>query len=109
MKKTFTTTALLTAWFMLMSSLGIIASVPSHVQKSATDIVRREIIRRIACPEFVTQETEVKAIVQVDENGTVKVDEINAETEQLRDYMLNQLQNLKVKSAAPAQKFVLVI
>ena len=112
MKKTFITTAIITGYFFLMSSLGIIASVPNSVHKNAKEIVRSEIVRNISCPEFITENSEantVKAIVSVDELGNVSVSQINSANIQLKDYMLNELQHMKVKNGAGAEKFVLVI
>jgi hypothetical protein len=95
-----------------MSSLGIIAAVPGNIQQNAKESVRREIIRNIACPDFVSNDSEtnqVKAIVEVDENGNVNVSDINSSNEQLKDYVVEQLHNLKVKSSGTTEKFVLVI
>jgi hypothetical protein len=113
MKKTITTTAVIVGYFILMSTLGIIAAVPGHSQKSANakETVRREIIRNISCPDFVAADGEiheVRAIVNVDNKGEVSIEQINSANEQLKDYVLNQLENLKVQTGS-AERFVLVI
>lgn len=112
MKKTILTTAIIIGYFFLMSSLGIIASVPHSVHKNAKEMVRNEIVRNISCPEFITENSEantVKAIVSVDELGNISVSDINSGNTQLKEYVLNQLQAMKVKNGAGAEKFVLVI
>jgi hypothetical protein len=109
MKKTITTSALIIGYFIMMSSLGIIASVPGHVKSSEKEIVRREIIGNIACPEFLTESGDVKAVVQVNADGTVKVDEINSSLPELKTYVTEQLENMKLKNTAIPEKFVLII
>jgi hypothetical protein len=112
MKKTFATTAFILGYFTLMTTFGVIASVPVSVHKSARETVRREIIRNIACPDFITTNSElnkVKAIVEVDEAGNVNIAEINSGNTELKEYVKSQLQNMKVKSTGSPEKFVLVI
>ncbi len=108
----FTCNALLAGYFLLMSSLGIIAAVPGNVQKNAKENVRREIIRNISCPEFITENTEandVKAMVSVDENGKVTIHEINSANAHARNYVENALKEMKVKNSVPTEKFLLVV
>lgn len=112
MKKSITTTAFIIGYFILMSTFGIIAAVPGNVEKAAKENVRREIIRNITCPEFVTTNTEandVKALVQVDENGNVNLFEINSANPELKNYVTNTLKEMKIKNAVPTEKFVLVV
>ena len=112
MKKTTTTTAILAGYFFLMSSLGIIAAVPGNIQKSAKENVRREIIRNISCPAFVTENSkanDVKAIISVDENGKVSLYEINSANQELKNYVINTLEQMKINSGIPTEKFVLVV
>lgn len=111
-KKSITTTAFIIGYFILMSTFGIIAAVPGNVEKAAKENVRREIIRHITCPEFVTSNTEandVKALVQVDENGNVNLFEINSANVELKNYVANTLKEMKLKNAVPTEKFVLVV
>jgi hypothetical protein len=101
-------------YFILMSSLGIIAAAPGTAQKSTRekDRVRREIVNSISCPSFVTENSpanRVTAIVNVDEAGIVSVSEINSANPQLSSYVIGQLQNMKVKTTGLAEKFVLVV
>lgn len=112
MKKTFTKTAVIALYFMLMANLGVIAAVPATANKNAKEAVRREIIRNISCPEFITNDSEanqVKAIVEVSETGVVNIDEINSANPQLQNYVIGQLQNMKVTGTGTTEKFVLVI
>lgn len=112
MKKTITTTAIIIGYFILMSTLGIIAAVPGNVQQHAKEAVRNQIIRSITCPDFITENSpanRVKAIVKVDETGKVTVDEINSANPQLSQYVLNQLQGMQVKNTGEAEKFVLLV
>ena len=70
-----------------------------------------EIIRTISCPEALLiddQPNEVRAHLEVDENGTVKILAVNATNEKLKDYVVSELTNLKVKRASP-ESFILVI
>lgn len=112
MKRTFLTTATIISYFMLMSTVGIIASVPANVNSAAKEKIRREISSQIICPQFVTANSElndVKAIVQVTENGKVNVLEINSGNQQLKDYVINELGKMKIKNPATTDQFVLVI
>lgn len=112
MKKSITTTAFIIGYFMLMISLGAIAAVPGNVEKAAKENVRREIVRNITCPEFVTENSEannVSAIVQVDENGNINVSEINSANPELERYVSNTLKGMKIKNTVPTEKFVLVV
>lgn len=112
MKKSITTTAIVTT-LLLLTSFALNASNHAQIQKNAKEIVRREIIRNISCPDFIETNdvtNQVKAIVQVDESGAVSVEEINSGNPRLMSYVKEQLQNMKLKSAVgQAQKFVLVI
>jgi hypothetical protein len=112
MKKSITTKLAIVACFMLTITFGIIASVPGNVEKTARENVRREIIRNITCPEFVTQNSEandVKALVSVDESGKVTVYEINSANPQLKSYVTNTLKEMKIRNSVPTEKFVLVV
>lgn len=112
MKKTFKTSAVLVGYFLLMSTFGIIASVPANVNSAAKEQMRKEIGSQIMCPAFVTENSElneVKAIVQVDETGKVKVVEVNSGNPQLKDYVVAELAKLKIKNPATTEQFVLVI
>ena len=112
MKKSITTTTLIIGYFILMSTFGIIAAVPGNVEKAAKENVRREIIRNITCPEFVTENTQandVKALVSVDENGNVNLFEINSANVKLKNYVANTLREMKIKNSVPTEKFVLIV
>ena len=105
-------TLFITGYIVAMSTLGIMASVPGNVEKAAKENVRREMIRKIQCPEFVTENSEsndVKAVVSVTGNGAVSVHEIESENPQLKQYVENTLRDMKLKNAMPTEKFVLVV
>ncbi len=80
--------------------------------KSLKETIRREIVGKITCPDFVTENSEandVKALVSVDGQGRVTVFEIYSGNEKLKTYANNQLQQMKLSSAGNDEKFVLVI
>ncbi len=111
MKNTITTTAVVVA-LLLLSSFALNATNHASIQKNAKETVRREIIRNISCPEFVEGDdvtNQVKAIVRVDDNGNITVEEINSANPRLITYVKEQLQNMKVSHSSMTQKFVLVI
>ena len=111
MKNNISTTALIAA-FVFMSSLALNTANHGNIQKTAKESVRQEIIRNISCPDFIESNSptnQVKAIVEVDANGSVTVNEINSANQQLKDYVIDQLKTMKVKSTGENQKFVLVI
>lgn len=111
MKTTLSTTAIAAA-LILLSSFTLSTANHNSIAKNAKETVRREIIRNITCPDFIEGDdvtNQVKAIVQVDDNGNVNVQEINSANPRLISYVKDQLQNMKVKSLGQTQKFVLVI
>jgi hypothetical protein len=111
MKKEFKTLALIAA-ILVAGIFTANATNNGNVEKNAKESARREIIRNITCPEFVQENSptnQVKAVVSVDEKGNVKVEEINSANTQLKAYVIDQLQNMKIKSTGQSQKFVLVI
>ncbi|GEM_PF-1779882 len=111
MKKTITTTVLMSA-LLFMSSFALSTANHRQIEKSAKESVRREIIRSISCPDFIEGDdvtNQVKAIVEIDNNGNVSVQDINSANPRLISYVKDQLQNMKVKSLGQTQKFVLVI
>ena len=115
MKKEFKTIALIAAILVagiFTANATNNGNVEKNAEKNAKESARREIIRNITCPEFVQENSptnQVKAVVSVDEKGNVKVEEINSANTQLKAYVIDQLQNMKIKSTGQSQKFVLVI
>ena len=110
MKKIITTA--LVAALVFSSSVAISATNHASIEKNAKESVRSEIVKNITCPGFIQENSsinQVKAVVQVDSTGRVKVEEINSGNQQLRAYVIDQLQNMKVKSNGQNQRFVLVI
>lgn len=112
MKPKITNTLVLTTYLVLMSALGIVAAVPGNVEKAAQENVRREIIHKISCPEFVKENSDandVKAIVSVDETGEISIHEISSGNEHLKNYVTNTLHEMKMKNTMSTGKFVLVV
>ncbi len=112
MKTKVAVTGITAGYLFLMSSLGIIAAVPGNTQKTARENIRREIIRNITCPEFVTETSEandVKALISVDETGRITIHEMNSANPKLRNYVEETLNKMKVKNTIPTEKFVLVV
>ena len=111
MKKTITITVV-TTYFLLMGALGIIAAVPGKVNKASKESVRREIVRNIACPGLFAEKKkpmDVKAEVEVDAKGKLSVTGIYSDNEQLKEYVMSQLENLTVKNESGPEKLLLVI
>src|SRR4051812_39659900 len=110
MKTTITNSALIIGFFTLVTALGMIAAVPVKVENAAREMVRKEILKNIACPNFVKENSEandVKAMVSVNEEGKVRVHEINSANLQLRNYVEDVLKHLTVKTTVPTEKFIL--
>ena len=111
MKTNFMKTAILTA--LLLTGIFAVNAGPNNgIQKNTKERVRLEIARSIPCPDFIEENSitnRVKVIVQVDETGQVKVAEINSANPKLQAYVLDRLQNMKIKSPGEKQKFVLLI
>ncbi|MBL0309528.1 MAG: hypothetical protein IPP77_07600 [Bacteroidetes bacterium] len=112
MKNKISTIAIITTYFLLMGTLGIIASVPNQVSKASKEHVRREIIRNISIPRMMsegTDITEVKAVVNVDESGRVRVEDVQSSNQELKNYMLNQLQDISIKNVANSERIILIV
>ena len=112
MKNKFTNTVVVLAYFMLMTTLGIVAAVPSKVDRSEKEKARNEIIRTVTAPSFYLEEgqpDEVRVHLAVMEDGSVKVLAINSANEQLKDFVLTQLKDLKVTESSKLEPFILVI
>jgi len=103
---------LLFAVLLLTGNLGAKAIPTQPVKKDVKEKVRLEIAKSITCPDFIEENdviNQVKAIVEVDDNGRVKVLEINSANSQLKDYVSSRLENLAVKNPGQSQKFILLI
>jgi hypothetical protein len=112
MKNTVKNSALIIGFFFLVSAFGIVAAVPGKVEKAAKENVRREIIRNITCPDYVTENSEandVKAMISVDKDGKVSLYEINSANLQLRNYVEETLRKMKMKNTPPTEKFILTV
>ena len=112
MKKSIHTFTLIIGGLLLAGSMGVMSSAPAHAQKAAKENVRREVIRNISCPDFVTENNEandVKALVSVDENGHIHLHEINSANPELKSYVIKTLKEMKMKDTTPTGKFVLVV
>ena len=117
MKKTIITTSLILGCLLLINTTGVMAAAPAGTNKTirnkAKETVIREVTRNIICPDFITENSplnEVKAIVQVNQQGIIGVQEINSGNTELKEYVLNQLKNTTIKNNALCnEKFVLDI
>jgi flagellar biosynthesis protein FliP len=111
MKRTTKTIALTFSLFMLISTLTF-AGDPGNMAVASKETLRREMIRNITCPDFVTENTpanDVKALVSVDENGTITLHEINSANPQLKAYVIKRLKEMKLNNSITSEKFVLVV
>lgn len=111
MKKSISTTFLISA-LLVMSSFALNATNHNQIAKNAKESVRRELIRNITCPDFIEGDdatNQVKAVVSIDNNGNVAVEDINSANPRLTNYVKGQLEKMKVNSLGQTQKFVLVI
>ena len=112
MKKVTVTSVITIAYFLLMSALGVIASVPSNVHRAAKENIRQQISYHIVCPSFITQNSEaneVKAVIQVTPEGKVNVFEVNSANPELKKYVVEELQKMKINHPETNEKFVLVM
>ena len=97
---------------LVMSSFALNATNHNQISKNAKESVRRELIRNITCPDFIEGDdatNQVKAVVSIDNNGNVAVEDINSANPRLTNYVKGQLEKMKVNSLGQTQKFVLVI
>ncbi len=111
MKKYLTITVAI-AYFLLMSVLGILAATPGKVSKASKTNFQKEVTRNIACPGFTTKDNkpnEVRAMVEVDENGKVNVTAIQSSSKELKEYVAEQLKNMTIKNVSNPEAFVLLI
>lgn len=97
--------------FLALSANILFAGTPTAEALHSINEVRSEIIGNVAPPSFVTahpSSAEVKAIVQVDENGKLQIHEISSDNPLLKNYVLVSLRNMKVNKAA-TEKFIVLI
>ena len=109
-KKTVLTLA--TVALILLSSFQSFATTPELIEKAAKENVRREIIREITCPDFVTENSEannVKALVSVDEFGKITVYEVNSANADLKKYVTDTLKEMKIRNGEAIGKFILIV
>jgi len=110
--KTDFMTASIVAALLLMGNFAANAGPNQQLKKNTRERVRQEIAQNITCPGFIEENSplnQVKAVVQVDDAGQVKVIDINSANQQLKEYVIGELQNMKIKKPGESQKFVLVI
>ncbi len=97
---------------MLLSSFQSFAATPETIGKAAKENVRREIIREITCPDFVTENSEannVKALLSVDEFGKITVYEVNSANVALKKYVTDTLKEMKIRNGEAIGKFILIV
>ena len=96
---------------MLTSTIAF-ASEPGSFSIASKETLRREMIRNITCPDFVTENTpanDVKALVSVDESGNVTLHEINSANPELKAYVIKRLKEMKLNNNIGSEQFVLVV
>ncbi len=112
-KKTIATIFITTAIILALEFGAITAAFAgTGIDKTSKESVRREIIRHISCPEFITENSaanDISAVVALDENGKVTLYEIDGANAEVKKYVANVLKDVKVMDAAPTGKFVLVV
>ena len=109
--------AIIATCFMLASLSGMAAEPNTEApRKSAAmlnrEVVKAEISRNIQFPTFVTSNSaanEVRAIVDVDSNGTVSVQQIDSANPEMKNYISKQLSNMQLANRIPTGPFVLVL
>ncbi|MFM2307686.1 MAG: hypothetical protein RLZZ367_2355 [Bacteroidota bacterium] len=97
--------------FVLINTMAF-ASEPGSLSIASKETLRREMIRNITCPDFVTENTpanDVKALVSVDENGSITLHEINSANPELKAYVIKRLKEMKLKNSVASEKFVLLV
>ena len=98
----------------MLLSLGIntsLAGAPTTEKSNSVSSIRSEIISNISAPSFLTQNNsanDVKAVVQINENGNLLVHEISSDNPMLKNYVMVSLKNMKVNRNA-SEKFVVLI
>lgn len=98
MKSKFLTTLLVTG-FALVSCNTVMAADPGKMHEAAKNSLRTEISQQIACPAFVTTNSDdnnVAAIVQVTETGKIEVLEISTLNPELKNYVVAELSKIRV-------------
>lgn len=93
-------------------SVSVLANEPGKFE--AREEVKQQIVNKIPCPEFVTDNSPanyIRAIVQVDEQGNLSLTDVNAGTPQLKEYVLNRLDKsrLYLDHMLSPDKFILII
>lgn len=109
--------AIITACFVVASLSGM-AAEPNKEAAAKTaavlnrDKVKAEISRNIPFPTFVTSNSaanEVRAIVDVDSNGIISVQQIDSANPEMKNYISKQLGNMQLENRIPTGPFVLVL
>lgn len=112
-KKTIVTIFITTAIILAFEFGAITAAFAgTGIDKTSKESVRREIIRHISCPEFITENSaanDISAVVALDETGKVTLYEIDGANAEVKKYVANILKDVKITDAAPTGKFVLVV
>src|SRR5262249_10251723 len=96
---------------LLVTAPAIFSKVPHNKTKTPQENLQRVISRNITCPDFITAtpgNNMVRAIVQVDAQGKIKVEDIITTNEQLQQYVAEQLKDMTLKDFASSERFVLI-
>ena len=108
---------IITASFIVLSLSGMAAepnkeTAPKTAAMLNREKVKAEISRNIPFPTFVTSNSaanEVRAIVDVDSNGLVNVQDISTANPEMKNYITKQLNNMQLENRIPTGPFVLVL
>jgi hypothetical protein len=97
---------------ILAFTYSAFAGTPGKME--AREMVKAGIMNKIECPDFITHNGSanyVRAMVEVNSDGELTISDISAGSPELKQYILNRLNNTKVLYNQPvdADKFVLII
>jgi len=82
------------------------------LNNTAKENISAQISRSIVCPAFITENSDandVKALIQVTEQGVINVLEVNTANPLLKQYVIAELQKMKINNNQATEKFLLVI
>lgn len=110
--KTIVKKSLLLALGTWIMSYTTLAAAPGSEVFATTELVKKEIVKKLEVPPFITEnsnDNKVVARLLVDETGRISVKEINSADERLKNYVVQQLNTMRLGKAGEAEEFVLII
>lgn len=103
--------AIITACFMLLSTLGMAAEAGT-LSKANRENLKREISQNITCPDYVTSnsdENNVTAVINVDSMGSINIEAISSPNAELKNEVIKQLSQMRLANKIPTGPFALVV